>query len=158
MPTHTSLPSLFTDIADAIREKTGDSGQIAAENFPAAISEIVTGLVFAPLVTAERTGTLTVRATGLEAEPKFFVLFASGTNLSISTNNQYRTAFVLFDGTNLYGACMQYVREGNAYWQIFNTYTKAWDATTNTLTITAPTGKQFQATGTYLSYKLLYAY
>ena len=32
--THTSLSSLFTDIADAIREKTGDTGTIVADDFP----------------------------------------------------------------------------------------------------------------------------
>lgn len=158
MPNHTSLASLFGDIANAIRGKTGGSGQIAAEDFPTSISEIATGLTFVPLVTAERTGNLVVRAAGLEAEPKLFVLFASGTNLQITSNNAYRTAFVLFDGTNIIGATMQWVRDGGAYWELFTTYTKAWDATTNTLTINAPSGKQFQATGTNLKYMLLYAY
>lgn len=32
--THTSLSALFTDIADAIREKTGDTGSIVADQFP----------------------------------------------------------------------------------------------------------------------------
>lgn len=39
---HTSLKALFTDIADAIRGKTGDTGQIVADDFPKAISEIET--------------------------------------------------------------------------------------------------------------------
>ena len=37
--THTSLSSLFTDIADAIREKTGDTGTIVADDFPDVIRE-----------------------------------------------------------------------------------------------------------------------
>ena len=41
--THESLSSLFTDIANAIRAKTGDTGQITADNFPSAITEIPTG-------------------------------------------------------------------------------------------------------------------
>ena len=37
--THTSLSSLFTDIADAIREKTGDTETIVADDFPDVIRE-----------------------------------------------------------------------------------------------------------------------
>lgn len=37
--THTSLSSLFTDIADVIREKTGDTGTIVADDFPDVIRE-----------------------------------------------------------------------------------------------------------------------
>jgi len=43
MATHTTLGSLFSDIADAIREKTGSSDAIVADNFPTAISDIRTG-------------------------------------------------------------------------------------------------------------------
>lgn len=41
--THTTLTSLFSDIADAIREKTGGSADIVADSFPTAISSIPTG-------------------------------------------------------------------------------------------------------------------
>ena len=37
---HETLSSLFTDIADAIRSKTGGSAAIIADNFPTAISNI----------------------------------------------------------------------------------------------------------------------
>lgn len=40
MATHTSLASLFNDIADAIREKTGDTDSIVADNFPSEIAAI----------------------------------------------------------------------------------------------------------------------
>ena len=40
MPNHTSLASLFTDIADAIRGKTGDSAALVADDFPTAIASI----------------------------------------------------------------------------------------------------------------------
>lgn len=43
MANHTSLASLFSDIADAIRAKTGGSSNIIADNFPTAISQIPTG-------------------------------------------------------------------------------------------------------------------
>lgn len=39
---HTTLTSLFSDIADAIREKTGENGNIVADNFPTEIQAIRT--------------------------------------------------------------------------------------------------------------------
>ena len=41
--THTTLTSLFSDIADAIREKTGSTEDIVADEFPDAIAEISGG-------------------------------------------------------------------------------------------------------------------
>lgn len=41
--THTTLTSLFSDIADAIRSKTGNSETIIADNFPTAIATIPSG-------------------------------------------------------------------------------------------------------------------
>lgn len=38
--THTTLTSLFSDIADAIRAKTGDTDDIVADSFPTEISSI----------------------------------------------------------------------------------------------------------------------
>lgn len=41
--THTNLSSLFSDIANSIRGKTGGTGNIVADNFPAEITAIPTG-------------------------------------------------------------------------------------------------------------------
>lgn len=41
---HNTLASLFYDIADAIRAKTGNSGDIVADEFPDAIADIETGI------------------------------------------------------------------------------------------------------------------
>jgi len=43
MANHSSLTDLFTDIASAIRAKTGDSGAIVADAFPSAIAAIPSG-------------------------------------------------------------------------------------------------------------------
>ena len=43
MATHTTLVSLFTAIADAIRAKNGTNGKIVADNFPDEIANITTG-------------------------------------------------------------------------------------------------------------------
>lgn len=42
MANHSTLTSLFTDIADAIRDKSGTTGSIVADNFPEAIAAIDT--------------------------------------------------------------------------------------------------------------------
>lgn len=57
MANHTSLASLFSDIADAIRAKTGGSSNIIADNFPTAISQIPTG-------GSASLGTKTITANG----------------------------------------------------------------------------------------------
>ena len=54
MATYTNLSSLFTAIADAIRAKTGKTGEIVADNFPAEIAVIETGVdTSADTVTAD---------------------------------------------------------------------------------------------------------
>ena len=64
MATHQTLGSLFTDIADAIRAKTGSSADIVADNFPTAISQIPTGGTsnLVKLTSASHTPSSTKRA------------------------------------------------------------------------------------------------
>ena len=47
--THETLTSLFSDIANSIRAKTGESGVLVADNFPAEIDAIPTGGQSEPL-------------------------------------------------------------------------------------------------------------
>lgn len=56
MPAHTTLSSLFTDIANAIRAKDGSSATIVADNFPAKILAIPTGIT--------PTGTVQITTNG----------------------------------------------------------------------------------------------
>lgn len=60
--THTTLASLFTAIANAIRGKTGATGEIVADDFPDAISLIQTGLD-----TSDATATASDIAEGVTA-------------------------------------------------------------------------------------------
>lgn len=53
MANHSTLTSLFTDIADAIREKTGSTGTIIADNFPETIATIDTQEDLEPELTAQ---------------------------------------------------------------------------------------------------------
>ena len=55
--THSTLTSLFSDIADAIREKTGSSETIVADDFPTAIANIPTSSGIVTTEVANATGT-----------------------------------------------------------------------------------------------------
>ena len=45
MAEYTALAPLFTDIANAIRSKTGETGQITADSFPSSITNIKTSSI-----------------------------------------------------------------------------------------------------------------
>ena len=53
--THTTLTSLFEDIADEIRTKTGGSSDIVADDFPSAIAAIPTGGGYSTLTAIDGT-------------------------------------------------------------------------------------------------------
>ena len=45
MAEYTALAPLFTDIANAIRSKTGETGAITANSFPTMINQIESGMI-----------------------------------------------------------------------------------------------------------------
>ena len=57
---HSTLTSLFTDIADAIRSKTGSSASIVADAFPTAIAAIPTGITPSGTINITSNGTYDV--------------------------------------------------------------------------------------------------
>lgn len=71
--THSTLASLFSDIANAIRGKTGSSGSIVADVFPTAIANIPTGITPSGTVTLNTNGTydVTEKATAIVAIPVY---------------------------------------------------------------------------------------
>ena len=69
--THTSLNALFTDIADAIREKTGDTASIVADDFPDVIREM------------------------LQFKPPTYLTFSSPTSFTLKVNDSTKH----WDGT-----------------------------------------------------------
>lgn len=65
MATHDTLTSLFTDIADAIRSKTKGTAKIVADNFPAEIAAIATGVPAASgSFTASSSTSVTISGLG----------------------------------------------------------------------------------------------
>ena len=152
MPNHTSLASLFSDIADAIRAKTGSSDQIVADNFPTAIADIPTGTIDSVTATpSTNVGSLSFQVAG---EPKAFVCNIDGSS-DIVTNSNYVLTFI-YDGQNISGWYGFRLTSGNqaAYYSLSASgYTM--DLSGNTLTISAANGHYFRANRTY---KLLYIY
>lgn len=71
MANHTSLTSLFDDIADAIRAKTGGTSNLVADAFPTAISGIPTGITPTGTINISSNGTFDVTnyASALVAVP-----------------------------------------------------------------------------------------
>lgn len=74
MAKHTSLQSLFSDIAQAIRDKAGTGGDIVADNFPDRISEIPTG---------GKTSSVQILSGGVQAR----ILYVRQDGVSDETNN-----------------------------------------------------------------------
>lgn len=95
MTTYTSLPAFLTDIADAIRSKTGGSAPIAAGDMPAAISNL--SGVNIGTATANRTSAATITFTGLDAEPKLFCVIPNGVNTSNWRDKKYIAAIVAYE-------------------------------------------------------------
>ena len=59
--TYSSLVALFTDIADAIREKTGDTDSILADEFPDMIRERLQAIPPIPYLTFSSPSSFTMR-------------------------------------------------------------------------------------------------
>ncbi len=95
---HTSLASLFSDIADAIRAKTGGTAALVADNFPTAIGAIPS----LRTATASKTLSTTSRNlafSGLPAKPKLFYCWYAS---SIVGTTAYVSS-VFYDGTSTLG-------------------------------------------------------
>lgn len=93
--THTTLTSLFSDIADAIRNKTGSSADIVADNFPTEIDAIPTGVTPAEFndvnfydydgtILYSYTAAEALALTELPANPSHTGLTAQGWNWSLT--------------------------------------------------------------------------
>ena len=95
MATHTTLASLFTDIADSIRAKTGKTDNIVADDFPEEIAGITTGgstVALSDINFYDYDGTLVdswtleelATATALPANPSHTGLTAQGWNWTLA--------------------------------------------------------------------------
>lgn len=83
MATHTTLSSLFTAIADAIRAKKGTTATIVADNFPTEIANLPSGSSYTLITSKE----VTVNTTSTSA--------ASATTLALGSSN-YRSDKIIY--------------------------------------------------------------
>ena len=155
MPNHTSLASLFSDIADAIRAKTGGSTQIAADVFPTAIAGIAAariGETTASNSSNEQTISFTVNG-----EPTVFACVPvsssdSNTTVSLSSSARIVTGVIKYGNNTYHG--MQ-VGGGTTFALRVNQVDTTYSNGTLTLSINASNGGEFRSGVTY---RLLYVY
>lgn len=112
--THTTLTSLFSDIADSIRAKTGSSADIVADNFPTEIMNIPTGGTVAvpssDVNFIDYDGTILysytkadfANLTALPANPTHAGLTAQGWNWSLSDAKIYVNTYGFLDIGQMY--------------------------------------------------------
>lgn len=99
--THSTLTSLFSDIADAIRGKTGSSATIVADDFPTAIANIPTSGGIVATEVANATGT-TLAITSSES--------TNIQSLSVTENGTYTAG----DGVDGYSPVIVDVQSGGS--------------------------------------------
>lgn len=147
MTTYTSLPAFLTDIADAIRSKTGGSSAIAAGNMPTAIRNISSASIGE--ATAKRTTNTSISFTGLNGEPKLFCVFLDSGSY---TSTGHRIAMICAYGETTCGIWAYGDDLG------YNEQRYGWTYANNTLTVScssASVGGVFNASTTY---RLVYVY
>lgn len=157
MPNHASLASLFGDIADAIRGKTGGSAPIVADDFPTAIAGIPSLRVGTQTITSGSSLVRGISFTDLPAEPVYF--FCMGTPsytgaMSGSTTYRYVTS-VWFDGEHVYSHRLS--RGSNTAYVYFDTdvVTKSYSDGTLSLNRGSDTNHYFRES---IIYTLIYFY
>ena len=152
---HTSLASLFSDIADAIRAKTGGTAALVADDFPTAIAGIPAGLTLASPLTAKRSSATAIAFSSLQGKPEFFAVVVAGGSIQL-TSSGYRTLAVIYDGTDVRGV---YFYRGSSSAIGYNSTTDfsyTWNAGTSTLTVS--TSNSSYVFHNNYNYQLIYAY
>lgn len=133
MTTYTSLPAFLTDIADAIRDRTGLTTSIAASNFPSyigAIPKIKTASGSKTVSDATRTFTM----SGLPAEPILFYCYRTA-NIGV----YYATVASVFYTHTPSLICGYYSSTSSSGKVAYSTTTYSWSYENGTLTISSAT-------------------
>ncbi len=150
MPNHTSLASLFGDIADAIRAKTGGSNQIEADSFPAAITAIPSARVGE--ATASNSSDSQSISFSVEGEPILFACVPTSP-VTLSFGTKRLVTGIIKAGDNINHGVM--VGGGSNFSIRTNQCNVTYSNGTVTLQIFASNGGAFL---NGVTYRLLYTY
>ena len=155
---HTSLTALFSDIADAIRAKTGGSASIVADDFPTAIAAIPAGLTMGVATYTPGSNTTSI-SFDVDGEPQYFCCHeVKQSNLQPSGSTYFPIIAVWYNGTTVYG----YRLGSSSYLYCYSDkFTKTYSSTTGKLTLKDPTtGSSNQKSWFYsgVEYQLIYFY
>lgn len=160
---HTSLASLFTDIADAIRGKTGGTAALVADNFPTAIAAIPGVRVAAVTATPSSDSdslSFTV-SSSMSGLPKIFSCAPglAGTTNSLGTGKRYIMS-LQYNGSVIYGETVYRSSSSGTIYGYNDRYTVSRSG--NTLTISEDRTGMSSSLYSYfkngLVYRLVYAY
>ena len=147
---HTSLASLFSDIADAIRGKTGSSAQIVADNFPTAIAGIEARKIGTATTTIGSSNTAEI-SFNVSGNPVAFALQFENSSY-VNASSTRTVASVIFDGSN-YGHTM--TRNGYLYFYSGQVSTAYSNGVLTATISNSSTNGLFRSSATYL---LIYVY
>ena len=150
---HTTLTSLFSDIADAIRAKTGGSAQLVADDFPTAIAAIPSCTVATASATAG--GSRSISFSGLAARPKLWAVIATGD--VNNTQSYYYATSAVWDGNSVRALAL--ARPGTNTAMIGDKYESNWTQSFNNGTLTVTMGStSYHQFKSGITYDLVYVY
>ena len=157
MTTYTSLPAFLTDMADAIRSKTGGTSPIAAGDMPTAVAGISSLNI--GTATATASSTTSVSFSGLNGEPKiFFVFYESGSDRLTHSTSAHDFLSLCAYGNTKHGVYTRCNGSPNYYvYQTADTSHFSWNYTSGKLTVTV-SSTSYGSFGTSNVLRLVYVY
>lgn len=121
---HQTLESLFDDIADAIRDKTGDSNLIVADTFPTAILNIPLGILeyeyYTTGVGSDASRIASSFRKSHTTPPVFLVWFRNDNSSDTTTNTNWVMYYV--DWYRILGTGIPYSSSSKRYCMVGYTY------------------------------------
>ena len=94
--THSTLSALFTDIADAIREADGSTGNIVADTFPDKIRNLSSGTLYQEVANIKVEGSVAVYEDIVAGKRKKYIFKGTGSGgITVNSKNNARIEIVI---------------------------------------------------------------